>query len=153
MGAGVLVYSGFTSEPGFGPRVKLGFVPSIRWPWMHVELDAAWMHQMVRPAKSVSVDAIPVSASLCLSRDVMSFCGGVTTTFFSTLPGDDMRRTIAALLAVVTEFPIAGPLSVRVEAFANMRLAEQSIGALWNGIREQDILTSGGALAAVWSWL
>ena len=155
-GAGVLFGTGITPQGAIGPCFALGFVPSRHSPWLQVEFAGAWTSQE-RPDANAAMNVIPMFGSVCYSRYAFHLCSGMTTTFFSTKQATnntssaEFRVALAGHLRLGTEFDVAGPLSIRVDAFAQMRFAGQTFGLVSSSLDTQSPVDLGAMAMGVWS--
>jgi len=160
-GAGVFLGTGFTSDTFVGPQFSLGFVPSTHAPSIHVEMNGAWTLQTIPKSNrqgSFDVHIVPLFGSICYSRFVFRMCSGLVTTFFQAkspelVPGaDELRTTLAGHLRMGAEFGIAGPFSIRVDAFAMLRFGQRSYGSELAAFDMRSPFGAGAAVVGVWSW-
>jgi len=160
-GAGVFLGTGFTSDTFVGPQFSLGFVPSLSAPRIHVEIDGAWTQQTIPQSNtsgSLDIQVVPLFGSICYSRSVFRMCSGLVATFFQAksadlLPGsDESRTTLAGHLRMGAEFGIAGPFSIRVDAFAILRFWQRSYGSELAALDARSPFGAGAAAMGVWSW-
>jgi len=160
-GAGVFIGTGFTQETFVGPQFSLGFVPSRSAPRIHIEIDGAWTLQTIPQSNtsgSLDIQVVPLFGSICYSRSVFRMCSGLTTTFFQAksadlVPGtDESRSTLAGHLRMGAEFGIAGPFSIRVDAFAMLRFWQRSYGSELATLDVRSPFGAGAAVVGVWSW-
>ena len=155
-GAGVLFGTGITPQGAIGPYFALGFVPSRHSPRLQVEFAGAWTSQE-RPDANAAMNVIPMFGSVCYSRYAFHLCSGMTTTFFSTKQATnntssaEFRVALAGHLRLGTEFDVAGPLSIRVDAFAQMRFAGQTFGPASSSLDTQSPVDLGAMAMGVWS--
>jgi hypothetical protein len=155
-GAGVLFGTGITPQGAIGPTFALGFVPSRHSARLHVEFAGAWTSQDWRDANA-AMNVIPMFGSVCYSRYAFHLCSGMTTTFFSTKQATnntssaEFRVTLAGHLRLGAEFDVAGPLSIRVDAFAQMRFAGQTFGPVSSSLDTQSPVDLGAMAMGVWS--
>jgi hypothetical protein len=154
-GAGMFIGTGFTQDTFVGPQFSLGFVPSRYAPSIHVEMNGAWTQQTIF---KLNVDIVPLFGSICYSRSVFRMCSGLTTTFFQAksaelVPGtDESRTTLGGHLRMGAEFSIAGPFSIRVDAFAMLRFWQRSYGSELATLDTRGPFGAGAAVMGVWSW-
>ncbi len=161
IGAGVFLGTGIMPDAVLGPHFSLGFVPSPHSPRIQIELDGAWAMQSVRlsnAAGSMRVHVIPIFGSLCYSRYVLRICSGLAPTFYQAKrqdlgPGqDELRMTLAGHLRLGTEFEIAAPFSIRLDAFAQVRFWERTYGEELTRLDTLNSVAFGAAAMGVWSW-
>ncbi len=161
IGAGVFLGTGIMPDAVLGPHFSLGFVPSPHSPRIQVELDGAWTMQNLRLTNapgSMPVHVIPIFGSLCYSRYVLRICSGLATTFYQAKrqdlgPGqDELRMALAGFLRMGTEFEIAAPFSIRLDAFAQVRFWQRTFGEELARLDTLNPVAFGAAAMGVWSW-
>ena len=161
VGAGVFLGMGILPDAALGPHISLGFVPSPHSPRIQVELAGAWTMQNLRltnAAGSMPVHAIPIFGSLCYSRYILRICSGLTTSFYQAKrrdlgPGqDELRMTLAGNLRMGTEFEIAAPFSIRLDASMQLRFWERTFGNELTRLDAQNPFGAGGVAMGVWSF-
>lgn len=161
IGAGVFFGTGITSDVSIGPHVSLGFVPSRHLPRIQIEIDGAWTSQTLRQSNApepLRVQAVPLLGSLCYSRYIFRICSGMTTTFFQAertdlAPGNDsIRMRLAGHLRIGTEFAIAGPFSLRFDAYAQLRFGERTFGRELATLDKLSPFGAGAVAMGVWSF-
>jgi hypothetical protein len=154
-GAGLFIGTGFTWNTFVGPQFSLGFVPSPHAPSIHVEMNGAWTQQTI---SKLNVDIVPLFGSICYSRSVFRVCSGLTTTFFQAknaelVPGaDELRTTLAGHVRMGAEFGIAGPFSIRVDAFAMLRFWQRSYGNELATLDARGPFGAGATAMGVWGF-
>ncbi|MBK9265486.1 MAG: hypothetical protein IPM54_37580 [Polyangiaceae bacterium] len=150
LGVGALLGMGAAPTQWLGPLFSLGFVPSSRVPHLRIEIDAALAMPTSNAFRS---DMIPLFGSICHAPSALRLCGGLATMFFVGESGHGtMPTTLAASMRVGTEFRIAGPASLRVDAFALVPLGERAFDHRLGMLAGLHALTAGASLMGVWSF-
>jgi hypothetical protein len=145
IGAGVFLGMTTTSEASVGPAVSLGFVPVSRWPGFQIEFDGAYASRNVR--QGFHVDTVPVFVSLCHEQVGVRLCGGMTSTlFFTEDPTNARDFMFSASLRIGTQFELAGPFSIRADAFALLPLTQRTT------LDSPNPFAAGTTVMGVWSF-
>ncbi len=160
-GAGVFLGSGLTPVGMLGPHFAFGFVLSAKMPRVQLEIDGAYARQVIpmsNGAEVLHVHTTPIFSAFCYARYVLRICSGLTTTFFqaqprTNLPGSDaFRVTLAGHLRVGTEFDIAGPLSMRVDGYMQVRFGQRTYGQELAALDAPNHFNAGASAMGVWSF-
>jgi len=151
VGVGFFVGRTLASEWVVGPQGSFGFVPMSRVPRFQVEVEGAWTQRtFVQAPSPIQGHAIPLFGSLCYAPSVLRLCSGIATTFFEAQRADAGQRqdnrgiSFGATLRLGTEFVIANPVSIRLDAFAVLPVWQRSFDAL-------EAFAIGIAAMGVWS--
>jgi hypothetical protein len=145
IGAGVFLGMTTTSDASVGPAVSLGFVPVSRWPGFQIEFDGAYASRNVR--QGFRVDTVPVFVSLCHVQVGVRLCSGVTSTLFFTEDPKNARDFMFSVsLRIGTQFELAGPFSIRADAFALLPLTQRT------ALDSPNPFAAGATVMGVWSF-
>ena len=150
-GAGVFLGVGLTHVPRFGPKVSLGFVPIASAPRVRVEIDGAWAPYASTTSNTLRGTMVPLFGSLCVAPAALRLCGGPVTTFFLS-EHDAMHITLAASLRLGAEFEIAGPFSIRIDAFVLLPFWKRTFGHELGARDAEHSLAAGSSATGVWSF-
>jgi len=160
VGVGFFLGRSLASEWVVAPQASFGFVPLSRVPRLQVEIEGAWAQQTFTKSDAPSAirgHAIPLFGSLCYAPSVLRLCSGIATTLFeanrahAAQRNDDLGIALGATLRLGTEFVLAHPVSIRLDAYTVLHVWPRSFGGAFDALEALKPFAIGIAALGVWS--
>jgi len=160
VGVGFFLGRSLASEWVVAPQASFGFVPLSRVPRLQVEIEGVWAQQTFTKSDAPSAirgHAIPLFGSLCYAPSVLRLCSGIATTLFeanrahAAQRNDDLGIALGATLRLGTEFVLAHPVSIRLDAYTLLHFWQRSFDGAFDALEALKPFAIGIAALGVWS--